>query len=115
MNYLLKREDKRAHSGDSRFHYGPLGNKSRNGGNQAHRLTAGYAAAMAKQAEAERERRAKIIHADGEFQSSQKLADAASVIANQPMQSTCGFGKASWRSRQKKSHHRSAGSGRSNQ
>ena len=39
---------------------------------------------MAKQAEAERERRAKIIHADGEFQSSQKLADAASVMANQP-------------------------------
>src|SRR5512134_3293549 len=33
--------------------------------------------AMAKQAEAERERRAKVIHADGEFQASQKLADAA--------------------------------------
>lgn len=41
--------------------------------------------AMAKQAEAERERRAKIIHADGEFQASQKLADAAEVIAQQPM------------------------------
>ena len=40
--------------------------------------------AMAKQAEAERERRAKIIHADGEFQASQKLADAAEVIAKQP-------------------------------
>ncbi len=41
--------------------------------------------AMAKQAEAERERRAKIIHAEGEFQASQKLADAAEVIGNQPI------------------------------
>ena len=40
---------------------------------------------MAKQAEAERERRAKIVHADGEYQASQKLADAADVIATQPM------------------------------
>jgi regulator of protease activity HflC (stomatin/prohibitin superfamily) len=40
--------------------------------------------AMAKQAEAERERRAKVIHAEGEFQASQKLADAAEIIANQP-------------------------------
>ncbi|MGZ8487503.1 MAG: slipin family protein [Candidatus Binatia bacterium] len=40
--------------------------------------------AMAKQAEAERERRAKIIHAEGEFQAAQKLADAAQVIAEQP-------------------------------
>src|SRR5205809_1612445 len=40
--------------------------------------------AIARQAEAERERRAKIIHADGEFQASQKLADAAQVIAKQP-------------------------------
>ena len=35
-------------------------------------------------AEAERERRAKVIHADGEFQASQKLADAAGIIAKQP-------------------------------
>ena len=41
--------------------------------------------AMAKQAEAERERRAKIIHAEGEFQASQKLADAAEVIRTQPI------------------------------
>jgi len=41
--------------------------------------------AMAKQAMAERERRAKIIHAEGEFQASQKLADAAKVIGSQPM------------------------------
>ncbi|HEY7714346.1 MAG TPA: slipin family protein [Candidatus Binatia bacterium] len=41
--------------------------------------------AMAKQAEAERERRAKVIHAEGEFQASEKLADAAAVISKQPM------------------------------
>jgi len=41
--------------------------------------------AMAKQAEAERERRAKVIHADGEFQASQKLADAAEIINKQPI------------------------------
>lgn len=40
--------------------------------------------AMAKQAEAEREKRAKIIHADGEFQASQKLADAADVLETHP-------------------------------
>jgi regulator of protease activity HflC (stomatin/prohibitin superfamily) len=40
--------------------------------------------AIAKQAEAERERRAKIIHAEGEFQASQKLADAARIIATAP-------------------------------
>jgi regulator of protease activity HflC (stomatin/prohibitin superfamily) len=40
--------------------------------------------AMAKQAEAEREKRSKIIHADGEFQASQKLADAAKVLATEP-------------------------------
>jgi regulator of protease activity HflC (stomatin/prohibitin superfamily) len=40
--------------------------------------------AMAKQAEAERERRAKVIHAEGEFQASQKLRDAADIIAAEP-------------------------------
>ena len=40
--------------------------------------------AIAKQAEAERERRAKIIHAEGEFEASQKLADAAEVLEKQP-------------------------------
>lgn len=39
---------------------------------------------MAKQAEAERERRAKIIHAEGEFQASEKLAAAAEIIGKQP-------------------------------
>lgn len=40
--------------------------------------------AIAKQAEAERERRAKIIHAEGEFEASHKLAEAARVIATEP-------------------------------
>ena len=40
--------------------------------------------AMAKQAEAERERRSKIIAAEGEFQASQRLADAARILADQP-------------------------------
>jgi regulator of protease activity HflC (stomatin/prohibitin superfamily) len=40
--------------------------------------------AMAKQAEAERERRAKIIHAEGEFQASQKLFEAARIISADP-------------------------------
>jgi regulator of protease activity HflC (stomatin/prohibitin superfamily) len=40
--------------------------------------------AMAKQAEAEREKRAKIIHAEGEFQASKQLAEAAHVIASEP-------------------------------
>ena len=41
--------------------------------------------AMARQAEAEREKRAKIIHADGEFAASEKLSQAAAVIAQQPL------------------------------
>jgi regulator of protease activity HflC (stomatin/prohibitin superfamily) len=40
--------------------------------------------AMAKQAEAERERRAKVIAAEGEFQASQRLADAAKILEEQP-------------------------------
>ncbi len=40
--------------------------------------------AMAKQAEAERERRSKIIAAEGEFQASQRLADAAKILADEP-------------------------------
>ena len=41
--------------------------------------------AMARQAEAERERRAKVINAEGEFQAAQKLADASAVIGEHPM------------------------------
>jgi regulator of protease activity HflC (stomatin/prohibitin superfamily) len=40
--------------------------------------------AMAKQAEAEREKRSKIIHAEGEFAAAQRLTDAARVLADQP-------------------------------
>jgi regulator of protease activity HflC (stomatin/prohibitin superfamily) len=41
--------------------------------------------AMARQAEAERERRAKVIHADGEFQAAQRLSEAAEIIEPHPM------------------------------
>ena len=41
--------------------------------------------AMAKQAEAEREKRSKIIHSEGEFNAAQKLVDAAALMATQPM------------------------------
>ncbi len=41
--------------------------------------------AMAKQAEAERERRSKIINADGEYQASQRLTDAATIIESHPI------------------------------
>ncbi|HID96490.1 MAG TPA: slipin family protein [Candidatus Latescibacteria bacterium] len=41
--------------------------------------------AMAKQAEAERERRAKVIHAEGEYQASKRLSQAAEALSKQPM------------------------------
>jgi regulator of protease activity HflC (stomatin/prohibitin superfamily) len=41
--------------------------------------------AIARQAEAERERRAKVIHAEGEFQASQRLADASEIISSSPV------------------------------
>ena len=44
--------------------------------------------AMARQAEAEREKRAKIIHAEGEFKASEQLAQAAEVISRQPLAMT---------------------------
>ena len=40
--------------------------------------------AMAKQAEAEREKRSKVIHAEGELQASQRLADAATILSSEP-------------------------------
>ena len=45
--------------------------------------------AMARQAEAEREKRAKVIHAEGEFEASEKLADAAAVINREPLAISC--------------------------
>jgi len=47
-------------------------------------IPSGMQRAMARQAEAERERRAKVIHAEGEFQASQRLRDAADVISGNP-------------------------------
>ena len=47
-------------------------------------IPSGMQRAMARQAEAERERRAKVIHAEGEFQASQRLHDAAEVISANP-------------------------------
>ncbi|MFZ0792395.1 MAG: hypothetical protein WAM65_01410, partial [Candidatus Korobacteraceae bacterium] len=41
--------------------------------------------AMAKQAEAEREKRSKIIHAEGEFAAAQRLIDAAHLLASEPV------------------------------
>jgi len=41
--------------------------------------------AMARQAESERERRAKVIHAEGEFQASQRLSEAAQIMAGHPI------------------------------
>jgi regulator of protease activity HflC (stomatin/prohibitin superfamily) len=48
-------------------------------------IPAGMQRAMARQAEAERERRAKIINAEGEFQASERLKDAALVIEGHPV------------------------------
>ena len=48
-------------------------------------IPAGMQRAMARQAEAERERRAKVISAEGEFQASERLKDAAAVMAQQPI------------------------------
>ena len=48
-------------------------------------LPAEMTRALAKQAEAEREKRAKIIHADGEFEASDKLAAAAKIVGQHPM------------------------------
>ena len=47
-------------------------------------LTESMVRAIARQAEAERERRAKVIHAEGELQSSQKLMEAATILAREP-------------------------------
>ena len=48
-------------------------------------IPSGMQRAMARQAEAERERRAKVINAEGEFQAAERLKDAALVIATQPI------------------------------
>jgi regulator of protease activity HflC (stomatin/prohibitin superfamily) len=48
-------------------------------------LPAEMTRALAKQAEAEREKRAKVIHADGEFQASEKLSAAAEIVGRHPL------------------------------
>ena len=48
-------------------------------------LTEELKRAMAKQAEAEREQRAKVIHAEGEFEASKKLSEADGVMSKEPM------------------------------
>jgi regulator of protease activity HflC (stomatin/prohibitin superfamily) len=48
-------------------------------------IPAGMQRAMARQAEAERERRAKVISAEGEFQASERLKDAAAIMSQQPI------------------------------
>jgi regulator of protease activity HflC (stomatin/prohibitin superfamily) len=48
-------------------------------------IPSGMQRAMARQAEAERERRAKVINAEGEFQASERLRDAAAVMAGEPI------------------------------
>ena len=62
--------------------------------------------AMAKQAEAERERRAKVIHADGEFQASQKLADAAGVMPCSRWPCSCATCRVWWKSPRRKTRRR---------
>ncbi len=61
--------------------------------------------AIARQAEAERERRAKIIHADGEYVASEKLAQAAEVLQKQPSAIQCATCKPC-RNRGGKEHNR---------
>jgi regulator of protease activity HflC (stomatin/prohibitin superfamily) len=61
-----------------------MGSKSFQCGSKTNRSATGNAKAMAKQAEAERERRSKVISAEGEFQASQRLADAAKILAGEP-------------------------------
>ncbi|MGB2783784.1 MAG: slipin family protein [Atribacterota bacterium] len=66
-------------------HTGPWGIKVTAVETKDIELPEGMKRAMAKQAEAERERRAKIIHAEGEYQASEKLVKAADRIAQQPI------------------------------
>jgi regulator of protease activity HflC (stomatin/prohibitin superfamily) len=49
--------------------------------------------AMAKQAEAEREKRAKIVHAEGEFEAARKLTEAADIMANTRSRYSCAISR----------------------
>jgi regulator of protease activity HflC (stomatin/prohibitin superfamily) len=65
-------------------HTGPWGVKVSNVEVKQVDLPEAMTRAMAKQAEAEREKRSKIIHAEGEFAAAQRLVDAAGLLASQP-------------------------------
>ena len=64
--------------------------------------------AMAKQAEAESERRAKVINAEGEFQAAQKLTEAAAVMEQQPMALQLRYLQTSCRSHRRTTRRRSS-------
>ena len=64
---------------------GAVGDQGLDRRGEGRRDPAGMQRAMARQAEAERERRAKIINAEGEFQASERLKDAALVIEEHPI------------------------------
>jgi len=66
-------------------HTGPWGVKVMNVEVKQVDLPESMLRAMAKQAEAEREKRAKIIHAEGEFSAAQRLTEAAHVLASEPI------------------------------
>jgi len=66
-------------------HTGPWGVKVKNVEVKQVDLPESMLRAMAKQAEAEREKRSKIIHAEGEFAAAQRLADAAKILATEPV------------------------------
>ena len=63
----------------------PWESRSRSSRSRTSRFPANMQRAMARQAEAERERRAKVINAEGEFQASERLRDAAAVMADEPI------------------------------
>jgi hypothetical protein len=61
-----------------------VGDQGHDGRDQGRRHPAGHAAGDGRQAEAERERRAKVINAEGEFQASERLFDAAQIMSANP-------------------------------
>jgi regulator of protease activity HflC (stomatin/prohibitin superfamily) len=71
-------------------HTGPWGVKVSNVEVKQVDLPETMTRAMAKQAEAEREKRSKIIHAEGEFAAAQRLVDAAALLASQPTKGSVG-------------------------
>ena len=72
--------------GGARQAHRPLGNKSHSRGGKIRRPPSGDAARDgASQAEAERERRAKVIAAEGEYQAATRLADASDILSRNPM------------------------------